>query len=306
MKNEKEWDVFISHASEDKCEVVEPLANILKRAGVKVWYDEFELKLGDSLSKSIDQGLLHSSFGIVILSKNFFAKQWTDYELRSFLSRVISGEQVILPIWHDIDREDVMGYSPYLADIKALNTNIGIEKLAYAITEKVRPDILNSYLRIHTCKQMREEPGTKVEIPLTDLVDSQVKHKALPSYLVISCRLIAEVFADVLGMGYIEMVDNFAKDWSYEEEFVIWSAMANAYVQFILETNCETNNIAKKKETFSVLLGYSLTGGEYTADVEHYKLLNVEEQEYLVQLYLLNLKHIGDVVHLFDGPKHMN
>lgn len=297
----KKWDVFISYASEDKSAVVEPLATTLKRMGVKVWFDEFELKLGDSLSKSIDFGLMHSSFGIVILSKNFFAKQWTDYELRSLLSRVIGGEQVILPIWHDIDREDVMGYSPYLTDIKALATSIGIEKLALEITKKVRPDILNSYLRIHMIKQMRKDPAVVKEVFLKDLDDSPIKHKTLPSFLVISCRLIEEVFADILGMSYIEMVEDFAKDWDYEVEFIVWSAMANAYVRFIREAHCDSGDFAKKKEAFDILLRYSVSGGKFNADLDRYKLLNADEQEYLVRLYLLNLKHISDMINRFNG-----
>ncbi len=298
----KEWDVFISHASEDKAALVKPLANALKEAGVKVWFDEFELKFGDSLSRSIDYGLVHASFGIVILSKSFFAKQWTDYELRSLLSRVTGGEHIILPIWHNIDRKDIMEYSPYLADIKALSTSIGIEDLALEITKKVRPDILNSYLRMHMCKQMKKEPGIKVEIPLKNLHDSPVRHEALPSYLVISCRLIEEVFADILGTSYVEMVENFAKDWDYQDEFIVWSAMANAYVGFIRETHCDPEDLAKKKEAFSVLLLYSANGGEFTADLERYPLLSAYEQEYLVRLYLLNLKHIRDMVDRFDGP----
>ncbi len=97
------------------------------------------------------------------------------------------------------------------------------------------------------------------------------------------------------------MVDNFAKDWDYQNEFIIWSAMANAYVRFIRETPCDSGDIEKKKEAFSVLLSYSISGDKFTADLEHYKLLNADEQEYLVRLYLLNLKHIADMVHLFDG-----
>ena len=60
-------DVFVSHASEDKEAFVAPLAKILSQLGLKVWYDEFSLKLGDSLSRSIDKGLSESTFGIVVL-----------------------------------------------------------------------------------------------------------------------------------------------------------------------------------------------------------------------------------------------
>ena len=67
----KKWDVFISHASEDKDTFVRPLAHALNNLGVKVWYDEFSLRLGDSLSRSIDKGLAESAFGVVVISPHF-------------------------------------------------------------------------------------------------------------------------------------------------------------------------------------------------------------------------------------------
>jgi hypothetical protein len=44
-----EWDVFVSHASEDKEGFVRPLAEALKDRGLRVWFDEFTLRVGDSL-----------------------------------------------------------------------------------------------------------------------------------------------------------------------------------------------------------------------------------------------------------------
>ena len=82
-KDHKHYDVFISHASEDKDSFVRPLANMLEQTGLKVWYDEFSLRLGDSLSASIDKGIMDSRYGILILSPNFLNKNWTDYEYRS-------------------------------------------------------------------------------------------------------------------------------------------------------------------------------------------------------------------------------
>jgi hypothetical protein len=76
-----DWDVFVSHASEDKPAVARPLTELLQRAGLKVWLDENELTLGDSLSRKIDEGLARSAFGVVILSKNSFKKAGP---LRSF------------------------------------------------------------------------------------------------------------------------------------------------------------------------------------------------------------------------------
>jgi hypothetical protein len=76
-----EWDVFISHASEDKEDFVRPLAESLRRSGLLVWYDDFTLKVGDSLRRSIDQGLAKSRHGIVVISPNFLKKDWPQKEL---------------------------------------------------------------------------------------------------------------------------------------------------------------------------------------------------------------------------------
>jgi hypothetical protein len=69
-----DYDVFVSHASEDKAAVVTPLANALKQRGLSVWFDHFELRIGDSLRRKIDAGISRSRFGIVVLSPAFFAK----------------------------------------------------------------------------------------------------------------------------------------------------------------------------------------------------------------------------------------
>lgn len=116
------YDVFISHASEDKDEVVRPLAAALESGGLRVWYDEFTLKIGDSLRQKIDAGLASSRFGIVVLSNDFIKKGWTNYELDGIVSRSVNGEQVMLPIWHGITKQQVLDYSPSLADKVARNT----------------------------------------------------------------------------------------------------------------------------------------------------------------------------------------
>jgi hypothetical protein len=135
---EKEYDVFISHASEDKNEVVRPLAHALKEEGLTVWYDEFELKIGDSLRRKIDLGLRNSKFGIVVLSKDFIKKGWTNYELDGIITKSISGEQIVLPIWHNITKKEVVEYSPSLADKLARNTSsYTVEEIAKEIAELI-------------------------------------------------------------------------------------------------------------------------------------------------------------------------
>ena len=111
-----QWDVFISHASEDKKAVAEPLFGALERAGLSIWYDRIELRLGDSLRNRIDEGLAHSRFGVVVLSPAFFAKHWPQQELNGLAQREVEGRKVLLPVWYNITAEEVRSHSPTLAD----------------------------------------------------------------------------------------------------------------------------------------------------------------------------------------------
>lgn len=135
----KPYDVFISHASEDKEAFVRPLAHALQGEGLTVWYDEFEMRLGDSLRRKIDKGLASSRFGVVVLSQSFFSKGWTNYELDGLVTRSVSGEQILLPIWHNVSKQEVINYSPSLADKVARSTSMHtVEELAKEIAEVIR------------------------------------------------------------------------------------------------------------------------------------------------------------------------
>ncbi len=120
------WDVFISHAAEDKEEIARPLAQALRDAGYKVWYDEFSLTLGDGLVRSIDRGLAESRYGIVILSPLFLAKDWPRRELEGLVTREIGRGKVVLPVWHRITREQIERVSPPLADRLGVSTERGL------------------------------------------------------------------------------------------------------------------------------------------------------------------------------------
>lgn len=119
---ERDYDVFISHATEDKDEIVRPLAVALQERSVSVWYDEFELRVGDSLRRKIDAGIAQSRFGLVVLSPAFFAKGWPQYELDGLVTMSVSGKQVLLPVWHGVSKDEVMRHSASLADKVALRT----------------------------------------------------------------------------------------------------------------------------------------------------------------------------------------
>ena len=120
----EEYDFFISHASEDKDGFVRGLAEALRARNVRVWYDEFTLKVGDSLRRNIDRGLARSRFGVVIVSKHFFRKEWPQKELDALFSQEASGKTRILPVWHEVSKDEVFEYSPLLADKVAFKTSM--------------------------------------------------------------------------------------------------------------------------------------------------------------------------------------
>ena len=135
----KNYNVFISHAAEDKDEVAHPLAVALEQRGLSVWYDEFALRSGDSLRRKIDDGIAHSRFGVVVLSKHFFDKGWTQYELDGLVTMRLTGEQVILPVWHRVTKDYIITQSPSLADTIARNTTEStIEEIAAEIADVIR------------------------------------------------------------------------------------------------------------------------------------------------------------------------
>jgi hypothetical protein len=127
------WDVFISHASEDRAAVARPLAERLRKRGLRVWLDEQELFVGDSLRRKIDDGLARSRWGVVILSPHFLAKEWPQAELDSLFSREIDGSKVILPVWHQISATELAGKSPLIAARLAVDTKRGIDGVCDAI-----------------------------------------------------------------------------------------------------------------------------------------------------------------------------
>lgn len=136
---ERDYDVFISHATEDKDDIVRPLALALRERSISVWYDEFELRVGDSLRRKIDAGIARSRFGLVVLSPAFFAKGWPQYELDGLVTMAVSGKQVLLPVWHGVSKDEVIRQSPSLADKVALRTaDYSVTEIATEIASVVR------------------------------------------------------------------------------------------------------------------------------------------------------------------------
>lgn len=134
-----EWDAFICHASEDKDKFVRQLAKALGSKGLKIWYDELTLKVGDSLRQSIENGLVKSRYGIIILSPAFFAKKWPKDELNGLNTKERDGEKVILPVWLNVNEKYIAEYSPILADRLAAQASDGMEKVVSDLLDVINP-----------------------------------------------------------------------------------------------------------------------------------------------------------------------
>lgn len=160
-----DFDVFVSHASEDKSRVARPLVSQLTELGLRVWFDEFELTLGDSLRRSIDKGLSKSRYGIVILSPDFLKKEWPNKELDGLVAREDGKEKVILPIWHNVTVEDVARFSPILADKVAISTEHGIQAVAqhvmHAVNKKRDPPLASPPSFSESVDQSQQDPPLK-------------------------------------------------------------------------------------------------------------------------------------------------
>lgn len=139
LLTQNKWDVFVSYASEDK-DFARELVEALENWGVRVWFDENVLQIGDSLRRSIDFGLANSSYGVLVVSSKFLKKEWTKRELDGFFSFEDGSRKVIIPIWHNVDSSEIRKISPTLSDRLSILSNGNIESIA----EKIVVAILKS------------------------------------------------------------------------------------------------------------------------------------------------------------------
>ena len=141
VKIEEAYDVFISHASEDKKDFVDSLVKALIERDIKIWYDKNQIGWGDSIRQNIDEGLRLSKYGIVVLSESYMKKYWTQKEFNALFAKESIYGQSILPIWHNISKNQVMQFSSMLLDLHALNSAImTVDEIADAFLEKINRD----------------------------------------------------------------------------------------------------------------------------------------------------------------------
>lgn len=92
--------IFLSHASIDK-PFVEKLAEDLKKRGVQVWYDKWEIKVGDSILWKIEEGIEESDYLAIVISKEAWESDWVRKEIEAaFQKQVEMQAKFILPVFY--------------------------------------------------------------------------------------------------------------------------------------------------------------------------------------------------------------
>lgn len=133
---EKEFDAFLSYASED-LQYANELVGALKAKGLNIWYAPLQLNPGDNLIRSIEEGMRISKCAILLLSKDYLSKNWTGFELDTLINQYIEDGKRVIPIWKNINREDLSKSRLGLVNIFALNANDPLSKISDQIVATI-------------------------------------------------------------------------------------------------------------------------------------------------------------------------
>lgn len=266
-RSTKRWDLFISHASEDKKDFVEPLANALAEFGLRVWYDKFTLKPGDSLSRSIDLGLASSKYGLIVLSPAFVSKKWPEYELRGLTARELAGGKVILPIWYNISQSQLLRFSPPLADKLAIKADkLTPVQIAVEVVRHVRPEIFSRIMRRIAHYESLDSAET-VTIDPGEIRLSPIQHQELSPELIGRIRLVRACLLGVHTHSMKVWMDGFQRDSHPSSEIAVWEKIAAVFREYCAMTRGLTPK--QYRRVFELVLMLSFT------DDEHELLKNV-------------------------------
>lgn len=226
------YDAFISHASEDKQDFVRGLAAALQENNVAVWYDEFTLTVGSSLRRSIDHGLSKSRFGIVVLSKAFIGKKWPEWELDGLVQRQNNSfDPVILPIWLGLSYDEVLDFSPPLADKFAIQAEKGLEYVINKLLKVINPQ--GSSLVV--ARNRLIELGFKPPVVTSDWWHQAIEYCGSNS--------LEGTFQDAMGWGHWGFPLPSAGDTSAEKgERIAWAALQLNWQK--IANNCSISQIS--------------------------------------------------------------
>lgn len=228
------WDVFISHASEDKEQVVSQLAELLKAHGAKVWYDSFTLREGLSLSASIDAGIDGAEFGVIVLSPSFVKKDWPRYELERLRRRVAEQADRMLIVWHQLASKDAPEYSTGTDPAAYFHTSeLSIPELEKLLLQQIRPELAQVIQRRLNYVAAKERVSSGATTRQT-VTPAPRRHERLNDDLVERVRLLRAVLFEGYPRSMEFWIDGFLRDTNPEGEIAHWERMAAMFQEAAL------------------------------------------------------------------------
>lgn len=114
-------DVFLCHAWDDRKGAAQELHDLLEARGVRVWFSEKDIGLGDPFMRAIDKGLANSRVGIVLVTPAMLRSLPRGGVADKELSALLQNERLV-PIVHQTTYDDLREVSPLLASRNGLNT----------------------------------------------------------------------------------------------------------------------------------------------------------------------------------------
>ncbi|RXV67869.1 TIR domain-containing protein [Burkholderia stabilis] len=224
------------------------------------------MQIGDSLSRSIDKGLAKCSYGVVVLSPSFLRKDWPEYELRGLTAKEIGGKKTILPVWHNISRDDILAYSPTLADKFAISSNgKDVRDIALELIKVMRPDIFTSiHRKLRWEEQLRDTPLERIDP--SEVVFGPIVHDELSPSLIGRIRLIRAALWGVDTHSMKVWVDGFKRDLHPEQEVEWWEHISACYLEF-----SKTRKLTRKQIDAAFAALFLLGNGEEPEALEKYR-----------------------------------
>lgn len=179
-------DLFISHSSDDKKNVVLPLVDQLIKENITYWVDEAEINWGESITKKINEGLQLSRYVIVIVSESFILKKWTNKELEAaFSAETTEGTIKVLPIivgGKNVEKKFKYTY-PLMQDKLFVRWEEGPEKIATKIKSILKNDC---------------PPNPSNSTLISNEIISKISKRWKPDLRMISVMIVLLLFGTIL------------------------------------------------------------------------------------------------------------
>lgn len=139
--------LFICFSAKDRYDIVQPIVYHLKNYGVNIWYDRYEMVMGDNrLKKNIEEGAGKCGYALIILSSNTIDSLCATEEIRILESRYYKNEVVIFPVLYELKPCDIPPVFGWISNLifKEVNRTTGTVEICNHIACRITQDILNN------------------------------------------------------------------------------------------------------------------------------------------------------------------